>query len=123
MERFLEKYDYTLDFKLHPIFSCYKQYFEIKNNRVRIVDTGEKIEQYEKFVTDFSSFMFDFLYLDRQLYSFIPDGMQFRCGMNSYREIEEESEKIFIKICDKKDLEIIFNWPQIKNTIKFLIDK
>lgn len=120
LEELLEKYDYTLDFKLHPIFSCYQQYFEIKNKRVRIIDTSEKIEQYEKYITDFSSFMFDFLYLDRQVYSFIPDEMQFRCGMNSYREIEEVSEKAAVKICDVNDYEKIFTQPQIKNTIKFL---
>ena len=120
LERFLEKYDYALDFKLHPIFSCYKQYFEIKNKRVRIIDASEKIEQYEKFITDFSSFMFDFLYLGRQVYSFIPDEMQFRCGMNSYREIEEESERAFIKIKNINDCEKIFTQAIISSNIRFM---
>lgn len=120
LERLLEKYDYTLDFKLHPIFSCYQQYFDIKNKRVRIIDTSEKIEQYEKFITDFSSFMFDFLYLGRQVYSFIPDEMQFKCGMNSYREIEKESEDAVVKICDVNDYERIFHRSQTTSAIKFL---
>ncbi len=120
LEMLLEKYDYTLDFKLHPIFSCYQQYFKIKNKRVRVIDTSEKIEKYEKFITDFSSFMFDFIYLDRQVYSFIPDDMQFRCGMNAYREIEKESEKSVVKICDVNDYETIFNQSQIRCTIEFL---
>lgn len=109
LEELLEKYDYTLDFKLHPIFSCYRQYFEIKNKRISIIGESEKIEKYEKFITDFSSFMFDFLYLGRQVYSFIPDEIQFRCGMNSYREIEPEGEKMFVKIDSITDLEKIFN--------------
>lgn len=120
LEGLLEEYDYTLDFKLHPIFSCYQQYFEINNKRVNIISTSDKIEKYEKFITDFSSFMFDFLYLGRQVYSFIPDEMQFRCGMNAYRKIEEESEKTVVKICDVNDFEKIFNQSQIKNAIKFL---
>lgn len=108
LEDLLEKFDYTLDFKLHPIFACYEPLFEPKSKRVRIIRETDRIEKYEKFITDFSSFAFDFLYLGRQVYSFIPDEMQFRCGMNSYREIEPESEKMLTKIFMHKNLSIIF---------------
>ena len=86
----------------------------------RIIDASEKIEQYEKFITDFSSFMFDFLYLGRQVYSFIPDEMQFRCGMNSYGEIEKESEDAVVKICDVNDYERIFHRSQTTSAFQFL---
>lgn len=108
LEKLLERYDYTLDFKLHPIFSCYVNYFNITNKHVKIINTCDRIEKYEKFITDFSSFMFDFLYLGRNVYSFIPDEMQFRCGMNSYREIEPESEKMFVKLHGENDLDKLF---------------
>jgi CDP-glycerol glycerophosphotransferase (TagB/SpsB family) len=55
------------------------------------------------FITDFSSFVFDFLYLGRTVFSYIPDEMQFRCGMNSYREIEPESAAALIRITDAQD--------------------
>lgn len=120
LEELLEKYDYTLDFKLHPIFSCYEKCFEIKNKRVKMINSSKKIEKYEKFITDFSSFMFDFLYLDRQVYSFIPDEMQFRCGMNSYREIEPQSEKMLIKIKGAEDLDKLFVSTNDNDKILFL---
>lgn len=108
LEELLEKFDYMLDFKLHPIFACYEPLLELKNNHVRLVHETDSIEKYEKFITDFSSFAFDFLYLGRQVYSFIPDEMQFRCGMNSYREIEPESAKLFVKLQNIDDLDKLF---------------
>lgn len=111
LEQLLEEKDYVLDFKLHPIFSMYAPLFDLRNGRVRIVDSVDQIESYEIFITDFSSFAFDFLYLGRRVFSYIPDEMQFKCGMNSYREIEPESERIFIRLDGKEDLYRIFE-PQ-----------
>lgn len=108
LEELLVKNDYMLDFKLHPIFACYEPLFELRNKRVRLVGETDSIEKYEKFITDFSSFAFDFLYLERDVYSFIPDEIQFRCGMNSYREIEPESEKLFVKLRSINDLDKLF---------------
>lgn len=108
LEKLLEENDYTLDFKLHPIFACYGPFFALRNKRVRLVRETESIEKYEKFITDFSSFTFDFLYLKRDVYSFIPDETQFRCGMNSYREIEPESERLFVKLRSTDELEKLF---------------
>ena len=103
----LEQNGYILDFKLHPIFEVYRDRFKIRSERVHIVDTALSIEQYEIFITDFSSFAFDFIYLGRKVFSFIPDEMQFRCGMNSYREIE--SEHLFNKIKCTQDIDGLFS--------------
>lgn len=119
LEQLLEKYNYTLDFKLHPIFACYERYFKIKNKYVKIVHSSNRIEKYEKFITDFSSFAFDFLYLEREIYSFIPDEMQFRCGMNSYRAIEPESMEMFVKICSVSDLEKMFEYTNPSVSLRF----
>lgn len=39
-------------------------------------------------ITDFSSYMFDFLYLVTAVLSFIPDYQEFKYGMNGYRSVE-----------------------------------
>lgn len=104
----LEHYDYTLDFKLHPIFSAYAELFNLDSERVKIVKEADKTENYRVFITDFSSLAFDFMYAGRRVFSFIPDKMQFKCGMNSYREIEPESFELFEKIEDEDDLYKLF---------------
>lgn len=100
LHRWLSEHDYTLDFKLHPIFAVYADLFHAENDRIHVIRTAEKIERYEMFITDFSSFVFDFLYLGRRVFSYIPDEMQFRSGMNTYREIEAESAVAQIRIAD-----------------------
>lgn len=103
LHHWLTEHSYTLDFKLHPIFAVYADLFEAKHPSIRIVRQTEDIASYEMFITDFSSFAFDFLYLGRKVFSYIPDEMQFRCGMNTYREIEKESEAAFVRIADAED--------------------
>lgn len=111
----LERYDYTLDFKLHPIFSAYTELFNLDSDRVKIVIEADKTEHYRIFITDFSSFAFDFMYAGRRVFSFIPDKMQFMCGMNSYREIEPESFALFEKLEGMDDLYKLFQEPDKTN--------
>ena len=115
MHELLEQHNYTLEVKLHPIFKEYTHLFQIKNERIRIVEETDKIETYRIFMTDFSSFLFDFVYLGRKVCSFIPDEMQFRSGMNGYRAIEPESEALLEKILGEEDLEKIFEQPKEVN--------
>lgn len=103
LHEWLVSNNYLLKFKLHPIFEAYKELFPSFHERIEIIQSTEKIEQYEIFITDFSSYMFDFIYLDRLVFSFIPDEIQFRCGMNNYREIEPESEMTMIKVENAQD--------------------
>lgn len=92
----LEKYDYHLDFKLHPIFDCYYDLYEISSDRVHLVREQSISEfEYALFMTDFSSFLFDFVYLCRPLIYFVPDCEQFSSGMNDYRELDIPFERGF----------------------------
>lgn len=109
LEELLEQKGYVLEFKLHPIFAVYEELFDFRNKKVKLIHNTDKIEKYEMFITDFSSFVFDFLYLGRKVFSYIPDEMQFKAGMNSYREIEEESRKLFVRLKGDWDLEKIFS--------------
>lgn len=107
LKTLLEQYGYTLDFKLHPIFETYHHCFDIESERVRMVNSADPIGQYSVFITDFSSFVFDFIYLGKKVFSFIPDKMQFECGMNSYREIEPLSRS-FLKTITLSNVEELF---------------
>lgn len=90
----LEENDWTLEFKPHPIFSVYNDCFELKNPRVRFAQERD-IAEYSIFITDYSSFVFDFVYLRRAIIYFMPDLMQFRAGMNDYRELNIPFENGF----------------------------
>lgn len=120
LDKLLKEHGYTLEFKLHPIFSVYTGLFKINSDRVRVVDKADSTENYEIFITDFSSFAYDFLYAGRKVFSFIPDREQFDCGMNSYREIEPESLELFETLNGPEDLHKLFESDsEIKRPVFF----
>ncbi len=84
----LNQSGYVLELKLHPIFEPYRKYFFCNGTSVRIAQQIRE-EDYGLMITDFSSFLYDFLYLKTPVISFIPDIMEFLAGMNGYRELNE----------------------------------
>ncbi len=106
LQEFLEKNDYKLDFKLHPIFKDYSHLFELRNVKNIEISFGKtKIEEYKIFITDFSSFQFDFVKLKRPIIYFVPDMVEFKAGLHTYRELDLKYEDAFGKLClDSKDL-------------------
>lgn len=96
LDEILERYGYELDVKVHPIFQKYANDFVCDNDRIHIRDRVREWE-YSLMITDFSSYMFDFIYLEIPVLSYIPDYEEFKCGMNGYRNVDfmnrvEESE-------------------------------
>lgn len=89
---------YSLDVKLHPIFRSVDLSLDYDDRLVHFVDEVEEGE-YSLFITDFSSYLFDFLYMNIPVLSFIPDWDEFRCGMNGYRNVD---------FLDKVDNEEVF---------------
>ena len=83
----LEGYGYELDVKVHPIFQKYASNIFQCSDRVCLKDSVNEGE-YSLFITDFSSYMFDFIYMEIPLLSFIPDYEEFKCGMNGYRNVD-----------------------------------
>ncbi len=53
------------------------------------------VEDYKMFITDFSSYVFDFACLNRPVLYYVTDYMQFRSGMNHYKELDLPFEKAF----------------------------
>ena len=87
LQDILEKYDYELDIKVHPIFQKYAQDFINSSDRVNVKESVIEGE-HSLMITDFSSYMFDFIYLGIPVLSFIPDYDEFKCGLNGYRNVD-----------------------------------
>lgn len=87
----LEENDYILNFKLHPIFKKYTHLYEGLNPRIHINEDAPDSD-YRIFITDFSSYVFDFVYLKRAIIYFVPDYIKFKSGMNLYREVDLKFE-------------------------------
>lgn len=86
LSSFLTQYGYILEIKLHPIFQCYKKYFDFTSSNICFVEESDK-EEYDLFITDYSSYAFNFLYLDIPVLYYIPDIMEFKAGMNGYHQL------------------------------------
>ena len=91
----LEEYDLTLDLKLHPNFAGYEDLFELGSDRMSIGFGGIDLEDYSLFITDFSSFQFDFINLARPILYFIPDITAFRAGLHTYNKLEMGTDDLF----------------------------
>ena len=67
-----------------------------KNGKVRKGIIGAvDLEDYDMFITDFSSFVFDYGYLNRPVLYFVPDYNEFKSGMGHYRELDLPFEDAF----------------------------
>ena len=92
----LESHDLYLDFKNHPIFQCYNDLFEVTSDRVHIGDSGTKQEEYQLMITDYSSIVFDSVYLGCPVVYFVPDYDQFLAGVShNYRKLDLPLEEGF----------------------------
>lgn len=99
----LEKHGYVLDVKLHPIFSVYEDEFEaLSNERIHLVNSVKESD-YAVFVTDFSSWVFDFAYLKRAITYFLPDADEFAAGLNGYHRLDLPLEDGFGPLCKTAD--------------------
>lgn len=98
----LEKNNWYLDYKPHPIFARYNDCYEIKNPRISIPDTVNTAD-YKICVTDYSSYVFDFVYLGRAVVYFMPDYAEFKSGLNDYRELDIPLENGFGELTETAD--------------------
>ena len=98
LARFLEKYDLEIDFQNHPIFKDYEEYYVINNPRVHITSEGE-MQDYLMMITDYSSIVFDFVYLGRPIAYFVPDYIEFKAGVtHNYHKLDLPLEEGFGEI-------------------------
>lgn len=91
----LEKNNITLNFKLHPIFKGYKNLFKTQSDHIVVDCDDAELGKYKMFITDFSSFQFDFIKYDRPILYFLPDEMEFKGGLHSYRKLDLKYKDAF----------------------------
>ena len=98
----LEANDWYLDYKPHPIFARYNDCYTINNPRISM-PTVVHAADYQICVTDYSSFVFDFVYLNRAVVYFLPDYTEFKSGRNDYRELDIPLEDGFGEFTQTSD--------------------
>ena len=100
LQEVLEKNSLELDFKLHPIFKEYRRHFKVEDvPHVDINFDKTILGEYKMFITDFSSYQFDFVKLNRPIIYFLPDKKEFKAGLHSYRDLDLKYENAFGKLC------------------------
>lgn len=93
--RLLEEKDLRLELKMHPIISSEKDLFDFQSERVSLAEDTVQVEEYCMFITDFSSFVFDYAYLNRPIMYFVPDYEQFKSGMGHYKDLDLPFDQAF----------------------------
>lgn len=99
----LEREDATFEIKLHPNFECYKHLFNTDNPRVSLVPDAVDVNDYGLMITDFSSYVYDFVYSGAAIVYFIPDSFEFEIGLNHYWELDLKYEDGFGPYCTDAD--------------------
>lgn len=99
LEKLLRDSGYILDFKLHPNFRFYDKFYKVNGETIRIAEKTVDEFSYSIFITDFSSFVFDFIYLKRPILYFIPDMDLFEAGLNHYRKLDIPFDEAFGELC------------------------
>lgn len=103
LKTLLKTYGYELDVKLHPNFKCYEHLIDVDSDNIHCVQGEINENDYGIVITDFSSYVFDFVYRGCDVVYFMPDALEFRAGLNHYRELDLPLEKGFGPYCESPD--------------------
>lgn len=83
----LEKLNYKLDIKLHPIVLPYLQDLCFRDTKqISFIKDIYDPSEYKLIVTDFSSYVFDFVYLNKKIVIFVPDEAKLQAGLSLYND-------------------------------------
>ena len=88
LRKILDESGFDLDVKLHPIFQMYQGDYHFSSDRIRFYDGTVSDGEYDMMITDYSSYAYNFHYLGIPVLYFIPDEMEFKCGMNGFRKLD-----------------------------------
>ena len=110
----LEKTGYSLELKMHPNFKCYEHLFSFDCEEVSLAPDVIDEQDYPIVITDFSSYVYDFIYGGSDIVYFLPDHVEFKAGINHYRELEVPLDQAYGPYCETAD--------QLFEAVKALIE-
>ena len=121
LKSILEKSHSILELKLHPNFSGYKSCFKLDGQVIKFSDDIVNPSDYDLLITDYSSYVFDYVYCNIPVIYFLPDREEFEAGLGTYRELDLPLEEGFGPITENSE-DLI---KEIKSIVKnnFEIDK
>lgn len=100
LKKILLENNMRLDVKMHPIFKEYTHFFPIdEKSNIRLKYDDIHLSEYKLFITDFSSYQFDFIKLVRPVIYFLPDEKEFKAGLHSYQKLDLSYEDAFGPLC------------------------
>ncbi len=114
----LEKNNIEFEFKLHPIFKDYLPYFKTECKNIKVNAEAIDLSEYKLFITDYSSYVFDFVYLKRPIAYFLTDEKEFNAGLHTYRKLDLELEDAFGPITNNAEDLVDVIEEFIKNNFK-----
>lgn len=103
IEQLCKNNNVQIDFKLHPNMKMYEPYFDdMGNDSIRVVKEMN-VSDYDLCITDFSSFVFDFIYLGKQVVIFLPDKNEFYGGLHTYNDVifPLENFEFYAETCEE----------------------
>ncbi len=98
--KILEDNNIQFDFGIHPIFECYSEHFTTISKNIKISTKTDDILSYDLCITDFSSFVFDFVYLNKPIMYFVPDMAEWKGGNHLYNKLDLPIEEGFGKLTE-----------------------
>lgn len=95
LAQFLEDNDLYFDVKLHPNFHDYQKDFKLASSRIQFVSENMQPASYAAFITDYSSFVFDFVYGQVPVFYYLVDETEFINGNHTYNRLDLPLEDAF----------------------------
>lgn len=85
---FLEKYNLTLEFKPHPMLVASCPQLDLPGDRIRVQTHKVDPAEYQICITDFSSYVFDFVWQVIPVVYYLPDEEAFSNGEYQYKSLD-----------------------------------
>ena len=96
LQKLLIEHNIKIEFNLHPIFKSVSDMFDLPpGDLITIKEGSVNLDEYKIFITDFSSFVFDYALLNRPIIYFVPDLEYFKSGNHTYRDLDLKFEDGF----------------------------
>ena len=91
----LEAHGFTLELKLHPHLATYLEDIVFDMPQISLAPDIVDPSEYALMITDYSSYVFDFVYANSRILYFLPDAEEFYGGLNHYSQLDLPLDEAF----------------------------